>query len=432
MFARFRQIVGEHLAKAQGAPPLKYTAVLKSGNVACRVLKIQSMTRRDQHMDSLATSTFVTVAVPVSDLRLVLSKAYGNIKLVLATRYNNKIINTETLFGVVVGQQDLDMGGVSKNMSQAEDTSISIVTLELMTEAIWLLRATQTGANFRGGDGLSAVRYLLARTLLSGEAPMGEVENLLYSPYKEGEEVKFNSLTIPDNTPFLGVFDYIQNHYGIYPDGIGVYQHMKSWHVFRPWCRERFNEEGDRVVIYVTTSDQLSQPEKTYRKEGRTHYLVVAGNVAAVDKRDTETLNQGTGYRVGSIRALDGRTSDANQDGKSMTTPNEYMSASSPTAHRSGITQANIVGQKFKDDDKVFRSEFARKSGFIVSLNWNASIYGILKPGMGAKIMYANDFAMYERYGTVIGEIYHTSTDGSGLSADTYNSNTQILVWLAN
>lgn len=432
MFTRFRQIVGDHLSKAQGAPPLQYTAVLQSGNVACRVLKIQAITRRNQFMESLATSTFVTVAVPVSDLRLVLSKAYGNIKLVMASRYNGKIIDTETLFGVVVGQQDLDMGGASKNIAEAEDTSISVVTLEVMSEAIWLLRATQTGVNFRGGDGLSAIRYLLARSLVSGEAPMGEVENLVYSPYKEGEEVKFNSILVPDNTPFLGVFDYIQNHYGVYPDGLGIYQHMKSWHIFRPWNRERFNEEGERLVIYVTTADQLSQPEKTYRKDGRTHYIVVAGNVAAVDKRDVETLNQGTGYRVGSIRALDGRTSDANQDGKSKTTPNEYMSASSPTAHRSGLTQANIVRQKFKDDDKVFRSEFARKSGFIVSLNWNASIYGILKPGMGAKIMYANDFSMYERYGTVIGEIFHTSTDGSGLSADNYNSHSQVLVWIAN
>ncbi len=46
--------------------------------------------------------------------------------------------------------------------------------------------------------------------------------------------------------------------------------------------------------------------------------------------------------------------------------------------------------------------------------------------------MYANDSKIYERYGVVIGEVYHTAVDGSGLSSEVYNSNTQLLVWIAN
>lgn len=432
MFARFRQIVGEHLAEAKGPPRLTYTVLLQSGSITCRVIKVQSLTRRNAFMDTLATTTIMTVSVPVSDLRMVLSKSYGNLKATFAFRFNNKIIGTETLFGVVLNQTDVDSMGLSKNISEADDTSVSIVTLELMSEAMWKLRTTQVGTNFRGGDGLTAARFLLARTLVTGENPVGEVENLVYSPYKEGEEVKFNSIVIPDATPFLGVMDYIQNHYGIYDNGVGVFQHLKSWHLFRPWNREKFNEGGERLVIYVVTSDQLSQPERSYQKVGNTHYIVVAGNMATDDRRDVETLNQGTGFRVGSLRALDGRTTDANDTGTAQTTPNAYMAGSSPTAHRSGLTNAPIVGQKFKDDDKVFRSDFARKSGYMVKLNWNGSVYGIIKPGMGVKIQYANDSKIFERYGTVVGEIYHTAVDGAGLSSETYNSNSELSLWIAN
>lgn len=432
MFARFRQIVGEHLAAAVGPPRLSYTTLLQSGNVSCRVLKVQSMTRRNQFMDTLSTTTFLTVSVPVSDLRMVLSKAYGNLKVTFAMRFNNKIIATETMFGVVLNQSDVDSMGISKNIGEAEDTSIAVVTLELMSEAMWKLRLSQVGVNFQGSDGLTAARFILARTLVTGEAPVGEVERLAYSPYTEGEEVRFNSLVIPDSTPFLGVFDYIQNHYGIYGNGIGVYQHLKTWHIFRPWNRDRFKEEGERLVIYVVTADQLSQPEKSYRKVGNTHYIVVAGNMATNDNRDADTLNGGTGFRVGSLRSLDGRTTDANETGTSQTTPNGYMAGSSPTTHRSGLTNAPIVGQKFKDDDKVFRSEYARKAGYEVNLNWNGSIYGIIKPGMGVKIQYANDSSMFERYGTVLGEIYHTAVDGGGLSSEYYNSNSDLKLWIAN
>lgn len=429
MFARFKAIVGSHIAKAVGAPNLTYTVVLKANGIAVKAVKVPAITRRSTFVETMGTTTFLTILVPMSQLRLLLSKTYGNLTCTLGTFSNKRLLTREVLYGIVLDAPDIDASAPTQNIGLGDDLDIATVTLELMNEALWKLRVKQQGGNFQRTDPLTVCRYLLGRTLSTQEAQTGESRALQYA---QETQTQYQSIVIPDGTPFRGMFDYLQNRYGVYSQGMGVFNYMDTWFLFRPWNKAKFQEDDYRLVIYALAADQMAQPEHTFRIEGKTYYMVVAGDVRITDNRDVEALNEGTGYRAGSVRALDGRTTDMTNQGVSQTTPDAFMSASNPTPHNSNLTNANFGAKKFLDDDKAIRSEMARKGGRYITVVWNNALFGAVRPGMGVQYNFANDSGMYTKYGTVIGELYHTSLDGGGVGSERYTTSSEVMLWIAN
>ncbi|ANZ48913.1 putative virion structural protein [Erwinia phage vB_EamM_EarlPhillipIV] len=429
MFARFKSIVAKHIAKAVGSPKFTYTVVLKANGVAVKAMKVHSITRRSEFVRTIGTTTFITILVPMSQLRLLLSNTYGNLTCTLGTFISGRLSKREVLYGVVQNAQDLDLSAPTKNLSQGDDMDFSVVTLELMSETVWNLRMVQHGLNIQRNDPLTVCRFLLARTTRAQDAQKGDTEALQYA---EEPQTPYASIVVPDGTPFRGIFDYLQNRYGVYSQGLGVFNYQDIWFLFKPWNKARFQEDDYRLVIYALAADDMAQPEHTFRIDGKTYYVVVAGDTRLVDQRDQSALNEGTGYRVASVRALDGRTVDLSSDGPQSTTSDAFVSASNPTPHNSKMTNANFGQQKFTDSDKALRSEFARKGGRYLTVTWSNAMFGAVCPGMGVQYNYANDGGMFTKHGTIIGEIHHTALDGGGTAGEQYVSNAEILLWIAD
>lgn len=429
MFARFKSIVAKHIAKAVGSPKFTYTVVLKANGVAVKAMKVHSITRRSEFVRTIGTTTFITILVPMSQLRLLLSNTYGNLTCTLGTFISGRLSKREVLYGVVQNAQDLDLSAPTKNLSQGDDMDFSVVTLELMSETVWNLRMVQHGLNIQRNDPLTVCRFLLARTTRAQDTQKGDTEALQYA---EELQTPYASIVVPDGTPFRGIFDYLQNRYGVYSQGLGVFNYQDIWFLFKPWNKARFQEDDYRLVIYALAADDMAQPEHTFRIDGKTYYVVVAGDTKLVDQRDQSALNEGTGYRVASVRALDGRTVDLSSDGPQSTTSDAFVSASNPTPHNSKMTNANFGQQKFTDSDKALRSEFARKGGRYLTVTWSNAMFGAVRPGMGVQYNYANDGGMFTKHGTIIGEIHHTALDGGGTAGEQYVSNAEILLWIAD
>lgn len=429
MFARFKSIVAKHIAKAVGSPKFTYTVVLKANGVAVKAMKVHSITRRSEFVRTIGTTTFITILVPMSQLRLLLSNTYGNLTCTLGTFISGRLSKREVLYGVVQNAQDLDLSAPTKNLGQGDDMDFSVVTLELMSETVWNLRMVQHGLNIQRNDPLTVCRFLLARTTRAQDAQKGDTEALQYA---EELQTPYASIVVPDGTPFRGIFDYLQNRYGVYSQGLGVFNYQDIWFLFKPWNKARFQEDDYRLVIYALAADDMAQPEHTFRIDGKTYYVVVAGDTKLVDQRDQSALNEGTGYRVASVRALDGRTVDLSSDGPQSTTSDAFVSASNPTPHNSKMTNANFGQQKFTDSDKALRSEFARKGGRYLTVTWSNAMFGAVRPGMGVQYNYANDGGMFTKHGTIIGEIHHTALDGGGTAGEQYVSNAEILLWIAD
>ncbi|WP_366536641.1 hypothetical protein, partial [Salmonella enterica] len=76
----------------------------------------------------------------------------------------------------------------------------------------------------------------------------------------------------------------------------------------------------------------------------------------------------------------------------------------------------------FSDTDKPQRSKLEMGLGTIVQTTWNRSTHGILYPGMPVKYVFANEYGVYTRYGTLVGEVFQSAVDGQTMASGRYNT----------
>ncbi|HHS7556385.1 TPA: hypothetical protein ACTPQ1_004677 [Salmonella enterica] len=427
-FGRLQQMANSHIANAAGLPAIDYGVFLTVRNAPVTVLKMLSIIHTGHFVRDMCLITHLTLAVPFSQMRMITSSAEGDLKVKLLLRHGTKIAGVFNYRGIVINNRDHDAESPTMFLSQSNDKSIALVTLELMDESMWFLRMRQVGGIYHETDGLTVARSILADTLPTGNAGEGQLKGV---EYDEEDQQPYRDIVIPDSMDFLGVFDYLQKHYGVYSKGLGIFQYLQRWYLFQPWNSQKFSSTVRKLVIYNLPREQAANLDRTAHLAGNVLYLICGGDTNSLENRDQNALNKGTGYRVGSVRVLDGRSSSFTPGDTSMTTPDKFVSQANPATYPGGVVNAPIdPNQHFSDTDKPQRSELEKGLGTVVQTTWNRSSHGLIYPGMPVKYVFANEYAVYTRYGTVIGEVFQSAVDGQTMASGRYNTQSQLTMWL--
>lgn len=430
-FGRLQNIANVHIAQAAGLPAIEYVPIITVRGTVISVFKTLSIIHASNFAQDLTTITHLTVMIPLSQQRVLTSSADGDLSVkILMRTMNKKTVAKLDYRGIVVNNHDPDMESPTIFLGESDQKALAVVTLELMDESMWFLRCRQVGGIYHETDGLSVVRALLADTLPTGDAPEGQLVGV---EYEEEEQQPYRDILIPDSESFLSVFDYLQNRYGVYSQGLGVFLYKHRWYIFQPWDSKKFSSAKNKLVIINLPKEKAAYLNKTCHIDGDVIYLICGGDVHTFEDKDSLALNQGTGYRVGSIRALDGRASSFSSGDVSATTSDTFVSAADPTQYPGGVVNAPIdPNQHFSDTDKPQRSKLAAAKGTLTATTWNASTYGLLRPGMAVKYIYANNYGVYTRYGTLVAEVFQGAIDGGSAASPRFNTISQLTLWLTN
>lgn len=423
-YGRFQQIVNYHLAQATSMPPVDYNAVLTVKGLPITVIRVHGIIHSANFAEDITTLTHLTLIIPFSQMRIATSSSDGDIKVQVTLRTNNRLVATYSYRGIVIQNRDPDMESQTMFSGQSDEKSIAFITLELMDESMWFQRLKNVKVKYLQTDALTVARSILADTLPQA-TDEGEVHSLAY---EEEEQQPYNNIILPDTTTFLGVFDALQERYGIYSKGLGVYQHLSRWYLYQLWDEEKFTKATEKLVVYNLPREKAGQLDKTIHQSGGVTYLITGGDTTTDTRADEAALNDGTGYQVGSIRALDNRATSFTPGGVSMTTPDKFVSKAAPNTFGGKVTNAPVQG--FTDNDKPLRSKLAKGEGTITQVTWNRSVHGIIKPGMPVKYVYANEYGIYSRFGTVCGEVFQAELDGGAMATASHNTQTQLTLWL--
>lgn len=428
MEGSYKSIIGKHFNRSTGRPKITYRATVFVDGLAATCLKVHSYTEVGNFVEDCFTTHYLTVALNTSEYRTLVSRGHGNIYVKLTRIVNGRATPPVTLAGIVHTEGDPNVEAASTKLGLGDASSLSIITMELYTIPAWNLRVYQFGGTWSEIQPLDLIRSVLAKNRLDDILP--EREAIASIDYAKEPQKTYRTINVPDGTPLLGLFDYVQNHYGIYTYGLGAYLYKQTWHLFRPWDEKTFQTAPDRLIIYNIPEEQMAVPDKNYVVDGETISILATGKVNHSDERDIAALNQGTGFRVGSVRALELRSNSLTDNDVSETTPDAYVSQSNPNPHRSGLVNAPVLTERFKDDTKAITSQFMKTRGSVVKLRWENSLPGVLKPGMGVKFHYPVNNKIVIRHGTLIGEVYHDTVEHGSLAADGHQGTTELTVWL--
>lgn len=428
MEGSYKSIIGKHFNRSTGRPKITYRATVFVDGLAATCLKVHSYTEVGNFVEDCFTTHYLTVALNTSEYRTLVSRGHGNIYVKLTRIVNGRATPPVTLAGIVHTEGDPNVEAASTKLGLGDASSLSIITMELYTIPAWNLRVYQFGGTWSEIQPLDLIRSVLAKNRL--DDVLSEREAIASIDYAKEPQKTYRTINVPDGTPLLGLFDYVQNHYGIYTYGLGAYLYKQTWHLFRPWDEKTFQTAPDRLIIYNIPEEQMAVPDKNYVVDGETISILATGKVNHSDERDITALNQGTGFRVGSVRALELRSNSLTDNDVSETTPDAYVSQSNPNPHRSGLVNAPVLTERFKDDTKAISSQFMKTRGSVVKLRWENSLPGVLKPGMGVKFHYPVNNKIVIRHGTLIGEVYHDTVEHGTLAADGHQGTTELTVWL--
>jgi len=428
MFDRFKQIVDQHLMRAIGLPPTQYDAIITVKGQTVTVLKISALTITSNFVGNFTELYHLTVAVPYIQNRMLLNRAYGDVQVKLLKKQRGKIVETINLRGVVLSSRDDDMESPTRYVAEADDKAFALAQLELMDEAFWKLRNVQVGNIYRKMTPLDVVRTVLSQTMPGNAIAHGQLQSI---EYDEEEQTPYQCYSIPDSTEFMEFFDHIQNRFGVYSYGLGIFLQAGRWYLFRPYYPNKFQESKKKLVIYNLPKEQIGQLDESLDFTDNVRTIITGGQTRAFDYQDNNALNVGTGYRAGSIRSIDGRAV-SNSPGKvAKTTPDKFVAQANPSPHDSGITNARVLENHFIDHDKKIRSDLAKQRGQIVQVTWHQAHRGVVFPGMGVKFMYSNEGQIYTRYGVVIGEVYHAALDGGSMASPQMNTVAELTLWIS-
>ena len=276
-FGRLQNIANVHIAQAAGLPAIEYVPIITVRGTVISVFKTLSIIHASNVAQDLTTISHLTVMIPLSQQRVLTSSADGDLSVkILMRTMNKKTVAKLDYRGIVVNNYDPDMESPTMFLGESDQKALAVVTLELMDESMWFLRCRQVGGIYHETDGLSVVRALLADTLPTGDAPEGQLVGV---EYEEEEQQSYRDILIPDSESFLSVFDYLQNRYGVYSQGLGVFLYKHRWYIFQPWDSKKFSSAKNKLVIINLPKEKAAYLNKTCHIDGDEIYLICGGCV---------------------------------------------------------------------------------------------------------------------------------------------------------
>jgi hypothetical protein len=224
------------------------------------------------------------------------------------------------------------------------------------------------------------------KVLINGKPALDAIE--IQKP-DNTEPIK--SYVIPSGTKLLDLPIYLQKKsMGIYNDGCGTYidtfNDKKTYFVYSLYSANKYDESKYKTVIYIPMTSNYSNLKNTYLYEDKVLKIIALTNNRLSDKRDSEVMSEGIGFRITNARSYMKKPVAITEKG--------------PLFKRSGLV-TEVIHKERKDNlnyanitlsnsvtNNIFEktSEVLKNVGNYITLIWHNSNPLYLYPGMAVKI----------------------------------------------
>lgn len=407
----FNNILEGHLEKCIVSPQYQYEGVLSIRGAYQKVYTVKAFSKEGNYDSNMFEITKMMLLVPASVAVYAMRLGYEDMTLSLTKRVNGKVISTKTYVAKATNTEDVDMGAISREMANAErmdNETIAVVVVELLDKLAWQLRTRSVGGPFHETNALDVARYLLKKNQLDDTLSTSDFNYSIN--YVDKPPKNYECIIIEEGKRFLEVFDFLQNRYGIYSKGLGIFLYKQTWELFEPYNPTKFDEGGERLVIYNVPTDEMMAPDRNFYREGDVYYIAATGDSKVINSIDDVAVNEGTGIRFADIRSLENRgVGDSNN-----IDPRKYLTEVN-TNPRENMTNAPMLAERYTDNPLKASSELFRRRGAVVTVQWENGLYDALKPGMGIELIYPQSNSIKRVKGTLLASSEYSEVEGGGI-----------------
>lgn len=429
----FDLVLREQIAQCTGLPNTQYEAEIDLGGYKINVMAVVSVTQRNLYMTDMFEEFMLTVAMQPSEYSEGVLVAHEDIRIKLTERpWGGGKGYSKKYRAVLVDVKDERMEANRADIGEVgiqDQMSISIITFQLMSEACYDLRLREYDIIANNATAADVLRGCLSKVKLTDSYSASEAIAKIKVDDLASDKV-YRDLVIPEGTEWLAVPDYLQNNYGIFPNGLGCFLKGQTWYVFSPFGLAKQNKDVNRLNVFAAPSARNRTLERNFMVEGKTITVIATGESRHFKNSDAESLNEGTGIRYASLDALDGGVSTKDPAANPVRTPQDYMTEYRASNYASPYQKTKTATERFVGNPLKHSSDLSRRGGDVITVQWENGTLDPLEPGMPVKFNYGSMGKIITRYGTLISAEKLSSIAQGGIIEAKHQATVSLTLWL--
>ncbi len=432
----FDLVLRQQIEECTGLPQTRFDVEISIGSYVINPMAVVAFTQRQAYMENMFEECMLSVAMQPSEYSEGVLVGHEDITVKLIERpYDGGKPHVKMYRGILVGVKDEQMEANRADITETglqDAMSISIITFQLISEAAYDLRLREVAGGqtiFANAASHDVLRYFLVKTRLYDRYSNKESVASINIDELKSDRV-FREIKLPEGTPYLAIPDYLQDNYGIFPQGMGCFLKNQSWYVFAPYGLSKSAMDVRRLVLFNAPSARNRSLERNFKVDGKTITVIATGMSRHNKTSDSDALNGGTGVRYASLSSIDGAVSTADPSEDPLRTPQDYMTEYRSSNYASPYNKTTTAKERFTDNPLKAASELAARGGEVMTVTWENGILDPLIPGMPVKFYYGKAGKVEMREGTLISAERFSTIPLSGIIEPRHQSMVQLTIWL--
>lgn len=301
------------------------------------------------------------------------------------------------------------------------------VNFQLFDKAVEQIRTMMTGGIRRTTTVEKALRGAITEQALSAKVPQAVALTGIDMVEANNQDLK-GQIVVKHGIYLIDLPDLMQKRYGVYSTGIGSYIQNKTWYIFPLYDTNAFSKRKKTLTILVVPKRKFTQVERTYRVDGDSTMLVIAGETGFKDDSGTNYVNTGNGVRFASAKGL--MESPVTVSGNRAFADRGANTTEMIADHGiNGINHAPVSAKQITDNPFTEYSFLASKNGGLFKGIWQHGDPALLFPGMCVKVVYVDGDDVKHIYGVLHGVDCVTHLIGS-INSKRYSTNLTLTVFV--
>ncbi len=318
-------------------------------------------------------------------------------------------------------------GAESNDREALNLTQLIDVHFQLFDKAAERIRVMLCGGIYRTVTMEAVLKTVLTKQALSAEVDQSVALTGIDMVSANNQDLK-GQVVIPHGLKLIDLPDFLQKRFGVYSAGIGSYIQNNLWHIYPLYDTSEFTKRRKTLTILVVPRKKFQQIERSFRVDGDSTMIVVAGETGFKDDSGTNYVDSGNGVRFASAKNL--------MESPVTTSGNRAFVSRSANAAEfvadtgvNGVNNAAMSAKRITDNPFTEYSFLASKNGGVFKANWQNGDPALIEPGMCAKVVYVDGEEIKQIYGVV-----HAVDGGShllgGISAKRFSNQLTLTVFV--
>jgi hypothetical protein len=371
-----------------------------------KVDKVIDIVYKYDYTNNYACEIMATVTMGLNDYTTILQTDEGNVRAKVYEEVDGEVLIYN--YNVVIDRNNNPV--MMTNHSKSNDdrynlTMMREVSFQLIDPNLLKLRDEICGGTFRNAT-VTQVMDFFFNYSINRIKEQNTVTDIRYHMHKSDNEKVYPQILIPHGTRLFDLPKYIQEKYGVYDYDIAYFYQGNTVYIYPLYNTQLFEESSDKLVMYCVPVMNVGTPERTFRYEGSTAFILNTHGLNNYDMVNSGELNLGNAILKPNADSIFDMYKPMESDPTkfvSNRTNNTIEYASSD--RKDGVQRTNISNE-FTSNEQRYFSDNNVKYGKVYEATWELSVNRYVKPGMPIKVIREYNGAYIEEYGTIISFSY--------------------------